>query len=433
MIIKNDCPDEVSPLTFVSGTHKLNNTAHDELASRWCWSTAFEELPCDVDKMIDEVSQEHGHKDIFPMSGPNQPMTGVTFPSTTWHMTKDKCEREVLIMKFAGTIDCARSLEAKFPTAEIGKFQYHPERMPFLRIGGLDDSPSEDEVDPMDYLNMLPSEDDERCYQMTQGFARGPEQEAELFVDTVYKSGEFVSRPGMENIGSSKRPANAIIVKSERFLLESMRTFYATEKRANIAHDPHTEAKIEICAVIKGRMNYAMSGYCDDYFDVLPLRKGQVAVLLPGIYHTASPDAKEDGEHMCIKLFPLACDEECDELEDEAPTEYSRVVTDSLDVDVDEYFKDNRSLEIIENGAIELPGYQKLHVKEVQYRRNEKIGGHKDMHDLVVMTISGSISVEAGDTEFLLPEHQFAFIPAGVRHGFEATNGPALVLFIEVE
>jgi quercetin dioxygenase-like cupin family protein len=237
----------------------------------------------------------------------------------------------------------------------------------------------------------------------------------------------------MENIGSSKRPTNSIIIKSERFILESMRTFYATEKQANIAHDPHTEAKIEICAVIKGRLNYAMSGFCDDYFDVLPLKKGQVAVLLPGVYHTASADAKEDGEHMCIKLFPLACDEKCDELEKKAPVEASQVVTESLDKDVDEYFQYERSLEIIETGSINLPGYNKLHVKEVQYRHNEKVGSHKDTHDLVALTISGSITVEAGNTTFLLPEHQFAFIPAGVSHGFEASHGPALVLFIEVE
>jgi hypothetical protein len=179
-------------------------------------------------------------------------------------------------------------------------------------------------------------------------------------------------------------------------------------------------------------MNYAMSGYCHDYFDVLSLMKGQVAVLLPGIYHTASPDAKEDGEHMCIKLFPLACDERCDELENEAPIESSKIVTKSLDVEVDEYFKDQRSLEIIPNGAIELPGYKRLHVKEVQFRHNERSGG-KDTYDLVALTISGSISVETGNINLLLPEHQFVFIPAGVRHRFEATNGPALVLFIEVE
>jgi quercetin dioxygenase-like cupin family protein len=224
----------------------------------------------------------------------------------------------------------------------------------------------------------------------------------------------------MEHIGRSKRPTNSIFIKSNRFILESMRTFYSTEKQANIAHDPHTEAKLEICAVIKGQMNYAMSGFCDDYFDVLPLKKGQVVVMLPGIYHTASPNAKEDGEHICIKLFPLACDQECDELEEEAPVEASRVVTESLDEDVDEYFKYERSLEIID-------------VKEVQYRHNEKVGGHKDTHDLVVLTVSGSVTVEAGDATFLLPEHQFVFIPAGVRHGFEASNGPALILFIEVE
>jgi hypothetical protein len=59
-------------------------------------------------------------------------------------------------------------------------------------------------------------------------------------------------------------------------------------------------------------MNYVMSGFCRDYFDVPPLEKGQVVVLLPGIYHTASPNAKEDGEHMRMKISPLACDEKCD-------------------------------------------------------------------------------------------------------------------------
>ena len=264
-------------------------------------------------------------------------------------------------------------------------------------------------------------------------FFSGPAKNAPTYVDTVYTSEEFISRPGMDWIGSSKRPTNSVIFKSESFIFESMRTFYATEKRANIAHDPHTEAKIEICAVIKGRMNYAISGICDDFFDVLPLKQGQVIALLPGIYHTASADAKEDGEHLCIKIFPLACDEECDELEKEAPLEASRVVTESLDEEVDEYFKYERSLEIIPTDSINLPGYKKLHVKEVQYSHHEKIGGHKDTHDLVVLTISGSINVEAGDTKFLLPEHQFAFIPAGVSHGFEASDGPALLLFIEVE
>jgi len=52
------------------------------------------------------------------------------------------------------------------------------------------------------------------------------------------------------------------------------------------------------------------------------------------------------------------------------------------------------------------------------------------------MTLSGNIMpwLKFGNTMlFLLPEHQFAFITAGVRHGFEATYGPALILFIEVE
>ena len=87
-------------------------------------------------------------------------------------MAYDKCQREVIVIKFAGTISCARSLEAKFPSSEIGEFNYFPERMPFVRIG--QGSRREDEFDPMDYLHMQPSEnDDERCYQMNQDFARG--------------------------------------------------------------------------------------------------------------------------------------------------------------------------------------------------------------------------------------------------------------------
>lgn len=89
LVVKNECPDEVSPLTLVSGSHELDNTAHDELASRGCWTSGpFEKLPCDVDQIIAEVGQQHKpDKHIFSMSGPNQPLTGVAFPSTAWHMT----------------------------------------------------------------------------------------------------------------------------------------------------------------------------------------------------------------------------------------------------------------------------------------------------------------------------------------------------------
>jgi hypothetical protein len=170
MATKSECPEKVSPLTFLSGSHGLANTAHDELANRGCWSGPFEMLPCDVNQVIAEVGQQH--KDVYPVSGPSLPMTGVLFPSTAWHMTNDMCQREAIVIKFAGSIECARSLQAKFPSSEIGKYDYYPERMPFVRIGpGI---PSENEFDPMDYLHMQPSEnDDERCYQMKQGFARG--------------------------------------------------------------------------------------------------------------------------------------------------------------------------------------------------------------------------------------------------------------------
>jgi hypothetical protein len=42
-----------------------------------------------------------------------------------------------------------------------------------------------------------------------------------------------------------------------------------------------------------------------------------------------------------------------------------------------------------------------------------------------VLTISGSITIQSsGNTTLALLEHQYAFVPAGVLHGFKATDGP---------
>jgi quercetin dioxygenase-like cupin family protein len=70
----------------------------------------------------------------------------------------------------------------------------------------------------------------------------------------------------------------------------------------------------------------------------------------------------------------------------------------------------------------------------VQYQQNEQFKVHIDGYDLIVLTISGSITIQSsGNTTLALPEHQYAFVPAGVSHGFKATtDGPVRLLFIEI-
>jgi hypothetical protein len=175
----------------------------------------------------------------------------------------------------------------------------------------------------------------------TTHLTQGGTNDAETYVDAVYKGGEFIPRSGMkQQIGTSHKFNNH--PKSKRFIIESSHMNFLCHRRTeNTAHNPHIRSKIEICAVIKGRkyMNYVMSGFCRDYFDVLHLKEGQV-VVLPGIHHTASPDAKEDGEHMCMKLFP------CDE-------------------------KVTRSLDITKNRLINLPGYESAHKSGTIHKHRE--------------------------------------------------------------
>ena len=72
-------------------------------------------------------------------------------------------------------------------------------------------------------------------------------------------------------------------------------------------------------------------------------------------------------------------------------------------------------------------------MKLVRYRKKEQFRVHVDAYDLIVLTIYGGIMIRSsGNTTLVLPEHQYALIPAGVEHGFEAYDGPVLVLFIEI-
>ena len=109
-----------------------------------------------------------------------------------------------------------------------------------------------------------------------------------------------------------------------------------------------------------------------------------------------------------------------------------------LDVDLKRYFEvkknPTRTIYYEQNSKILSPRYNWLHVKMVQYQQNEQFKVHIDGYDLIVLTISGSITIQSsGNTRLALPEHQYAFVPAGVSHGFNATtDGPVRLLFIEI-
>ena len=166
--------------------------------------------------------------------------------------------------------------------------------------------------------------------------------------------------------------------------------------------------------------------------------------MLPGTYHTASPDASESGEHMCFKFLPLkdgVYQLAGNDLE--APVEASRFASKSLNVDVDKYFVNERSLRVIRISSekkndepvhFDVPGFSRLHVKEVWYRHGEKYKLHADNYDSLALTITGSITFRAADNSTTaVPEHQFVYVPAGFEHGWESPDGPALMMFVEVK
>ena len=67
VLVDRECPNDPSPLTLLSGSHKLHN-ANQELISRGCWSTSFKELPCNVTSILEEVAAANDNVEV--VSGP---------------------------------------------------------------------------------------------------------------------------------------------------------------------------------------------------------------------------------------------------------------------------------------------------------------------------------------------------------------------------
>ena len=327
----------------------------------------------------------------------------------------------------------------------MGEFTRYPDRIPFVTLGPRLGDAKAEEIDALDFLHLEPNYPKDTCNSCLLEDAPTKHIETALNVQNdVYVSGGYVPKNGMEHIVTSMIPPKARYIKSNKFLVWAGRTIYKKEKNHKIAHKPHLEETLEVCAVIKGRINYALSSKCHDFFNVVSVRKGQVALIMPGTYHTASPDASESGEHMCFKFLPLK--DGVYQLADndlEAPVEASCFALKSLNVDVDKYFENERSLRVIrispekkddEPVHFDVPGSSRLHVKEVWYRHGDKDKLHADNYDLLALTITGSIIIRAADNSTIaVPKHQFVYVPAGVEHGWESPDGPALMMFVEVK
>ena len=437
IILASECAQGPSPLTLVSGSHKIL-TAQDELIKRRCWSKSYKtELPCNVTHMLEEVVASDGTLAI--LAGPSHPLMGIAWPTTAWHETRDTCTREAVSIRYAASRSCARSLAYRSPGKEIGQITIYPDKLPFLQLGGHEPETLDPDY-PLDFLHRLPStgKANERCIESPSP----PEdsfQNSFAVNNSIHISGKInVTKKWGRHIGVSKQPKENP-VKSKLFLLANVgKTFYDSKKRHRIAHKPHNEKTLEICAVIKGALNVALGASCDDYYDVMSLRASQVTVLFPEIYHTNSPDSREDGEHICFKILPMQNRNNTNaQYNKAAALAASRRATKYLQVDLKRHFEfdKNRALDIYyeENPSNLPPGYNRLHVKMVQYKKDEQMKVHVDAYDLIVLTIFGSITIQSShNTTLVLPEHQYALVPAGVSHGFKATYGPARLLFIEI-
>jgi hypothetical protein len=157
----------------------------------------------------------------------------------------------------------------------------------------------------MGSLQSVPSDGDgKRCEYA--GFPKYLAKSArKIAPDELYVSGQFEEQDGMAHIGYSMRPTsgNSLFSKTGAFY-RIIRTHYSAAKQRILAHQPHFEKSIEVCAIIQGRINYALSTSCHGYYDVVSMKKGLVGVMFPGIAHTASADFREDGEHICFKIYP---------------------------------------------------------------------------------------------------------------------------------
>ena len=221
--------------------------------------------------------------------GPTQPLTGIGWPSTAWHMTRDTCRRTAALFRYTSSVSCARSLQMKYPEEAFASFTTFPDKIPFLQLGGQQEMLNPDY--PLDIYHRFPSTEkaNDRCFTEP----RSQTDNALAINDEIYLSGDFQLNPSWgSHIGECWVPIpNPETVKSSnRFFIHSSRAMFYSSKRMTTAHKPHIEQDgLEICVVTKGRLNLAVAASCDDYYDLMSLTQGQARAEKSGTRKKVAP------------------------------------------------------------------------------------------------------------------------------------------------
>jgi len=114
----------------------------------------------------------------------------------------------------------------------------------------------------------------------------------------------------------------------------------------------------------------------------------------------------------------------------------------SIGIDYDHVLQRKRAHDIFyvhERSKLSLPGFSRLHIKMVQYKKGEERTPKQDPYDLLAVVLDGELQLislgEGNGTAHQgipFPQFQVMVIPSGTAHAFASPNGTTRVLFIEV-
>ncbi|KAG7369792.1 hypothetical protein IV203_027538 [Nitzschia inconspicua] len=272
----NQCPGEQlqeSPLTFFAGSHRLPQTAQQALSEHGCQSpdsrTPFN---CSTADLMRKYSQSYPQYNLHRTMGPKELYRGIAWPSSTWHETRDICGRTSMTLEYVSSVECARHLTYIFPGPTAGTLAPMVDLPPLVPVNR---AARYAEIDS--FMALLSTGDSNSMDNRTTGAllnrtclvkphvgqtsaASSPAKRAPVVaIDSWHFSGKFKNstRNFMERIGFSLKPTNEQTIRTAFFEYWLGRTRYICSKRGTLAHPPHSEPSIEVCAVIEGRINYA--------------------------------------------------------------------------------------------------------------------------------------------------------------------------------
>lgn len=476
-----------SPLTLFAGSHLLNFTAQDEIARvKACPKSRSIFEKCEVSGFLENVARRFVDSvpNLKVVQGPNSVGGGIVWPSSAWHMTADPhCDRKAVILQYASDLKCARKLRS------VGQGQnVLPDRRSFTAVGGtgllqlsrtgtgstaaIEERPRS--FDPLDRIQLDPktrlvlsalSERTATKPLIPQDAAYNDcgvnklpiipvERARRIEPDEIFVSGKFVPNGRLPTGTTFKSEVHAGWIKSKDIALFTSMARYSSSFADRMSHLPHVEQVEELCVVLDGRLNYAMSADrdCTSTFDVVEQRRGAVTLLFAGIAHANSPDPEVDGKHICFKFFPYN-NRRREDTEDEsfisAMAKASIVASSgTLHADIDAVlsappnkrsdatlFHFQRGREEVTEITATIPGYRKLHVKIVRFAAATFVKPHIDKgYDLIVLSLDGTLEILRGEDgpAIQVPQHQFAFVPSGAKHGIRGYKNSAVAVFIEI-